>query len=348
MPLSLEIEIKLASSPSILEKLRELPQLSGDDQTAAIPPAALPAQQVELSPAMDVAQGFQSVAWNCFAHLLANYPLVIASADPEGVHQTRVAIRRLRTALAFFEDIASDEIGTVLRAELKAIALALGPARDLHVLVERVAATVRASDDDLNEMLAHLAMQRGRALASAQSLLAAEPFQRLLLEFAAWLEGGDWLNRKGETGANQPLVPFAARILSRQRRKVRHVGKRLANLPDKGRHRLRIDAKKLRYATSFFASLFTDNGTARDRDSFAEALRQLQDSLGELNDIAVANAHRDELFADLEAITAARHAAQLGVLLAAQEKARRKLLKTADRSLDVIANGTAWWKADKK
>lgn len=313
-----------------------------------LPPVAVKTQPVPLSPAMDVALAFQCVAWNCLEQLLANYPLVITSADPEGVHQTRVAIRRLRAALTLFEDMTRDEIGTVLRAELKALAMALGPARDLHVLVERVTAAARNADDDLDEMLDHLTRQRETALASAQALLAAKPFQRLLFEFAAWLEAGEWLSRKSETGADQSLVPFAAGTLSRQRRKLRHVDRRLDDLSDADRHRLRINAKKLRYATSFFAALFTDDATARDRDTFGRALRQLLDSLGELNDLAVAAASRHELFADLDAITAARQAAQLGVLLAAQEKSRHKLFEIADRSLHVIANAPAWWKAPLK
>jgi inorganic triphosphatase YgiF len=312
-----------------------------------LPPVAVQTQPVPLSPAMDVARACQCVAWNCLGQLLANYPLVITAADPEGVHQTRVAIRRLRAALTLFADVTSDEIGTVLRAELKAVALALGPARDLDVLVARVTAAAQAADDDLGEMLDHLVSQRGTALASAKALLAAEPFQRLLFQFAAWLEGGAWLSRTGETGADQPVMPFAAHILSRRRRKLRHVDKRLAHLSDADRHRLRINAKKLRYATSFFAALFTDDATATDRASFGTALRQLQDSLGELNDLAVAAASKDELFADLDPITAARQAARLGMLLAAQEESRRRLFEIAHGSLHVIANTPAWWKARK-
>jgi CHAD domain-containing protein len=212
-------------------------------------------------------------------------------------------------------------------------------------LFERVAVAARVDDEDFSEMLTHLATQRDKAVASAQALLSTESFQRLLFEFAAWLEAGEWLNRKGDTGGNQPLLPFAARVLSRRRRKLRRVDDRLADLPHAVLHRLRIDAKKLRYASSFFVSLFPAKANASLRSSFAKALARLQDNLGVLNDMAVAAAGRETLFAELEPITAAKQAAQLGGLLEAQDKSRRKLLKEAERSLAEIAKAPAWWKA---
>lgn len=123
----------------------------------AVPPAAAHAKPVRLSPAMNVAQGFHAIAWNCLEQLLANYPMVIATGDPEGVHQARVAIRRLRAAGNVFAELTDDEAGPILRAELKAVAAGLGQARDLHVLLERASRAARAADGDLNDMLAHLA-----------------------------------------------------------------------------------------------------------------------------------------------------------------------------------------------
>lgn len=310
-----------------------------------LPPAAAHARPVKLSPAMDVARGFQTIAWSCLEQLLANYPLVIATGDPEAVHQSRVAIRRLRAACSLFADIIEDEGGPVFRAELKAVASGLGPARDLHVLFERVASAARTSEDNFSEMLDHLANLRNKAVASAQQLLATEPFQRFLFEFATWLETGEWLSRKGETGGDQPLSPFAARVLSQRRRKLRQVHSRMADLADADRHRLRIQAKKLRYASAFLMPLFSDKKAIKHRMNFTNALGKLQDSLGELNDMVVASNGRAELFVDLDVITAARQATQLEELLATAEKSRRTLLKRAEKALAEIGNTPAWWKA---
>ena len=309
-----------------------------------LPPAAAHARPVKLSPGMNVAKGFQAIAWNCLDQLLANYPQVIASGDPESLHQSRVAIRRLRAACSLFGDVVDDEAAPVLRAELKAVAKGLGPARDLQALLGQIASAARSGNHAPGELQAHLGARRDAAMQSAQALLAAGPFQRLLFELAGWIENGEWLARNGETGGDQPLVPFAARVLSRRRRKLRRHDS-LANMPDTTRHRLRIDAKKLRYAGEFFTSLFRDKASVKHRQAFAKTLERLQDSLGELNDLAVASSGRKALFEGLEPITAARLAAQFGGLLDVRVKSHRKLLKAAQRSVTKVADAPTWWKA---
>jgi triphosphatase len=75
--------------------------------------------------------------------------------------------------------------------------------------------------------------------------------------------------------------------LTRRWRKVRKKGKALAQLDARSRHKLRIQAKKLRYAAEFFSSLFTSKRGGKRRGQFLAALERLQDGLGDLNDIAV-------------------------------------------------------------
>ena len=307
-------------------------------------PAAVRAGPVKLSTNMDAARGFQAISWNCLGQLLANYPLVVASGDAEAVHQSRVAIRRLRAAWSLFRDVADDDVAPVLRAEFKAVANALGPARDLHVLIDRVSSAARASDQDAGELLAHLGARLDKATRSAQKLLAGGSFQRLLFQFAGWIEGGKWLNSNEKTGGCQPLVPFAARALSRRQRKMRRLCDPLSEMSDAARHQLRIDAKKLRYAAEFFATLYRGRKPTKQRQAFVNALGRLQEGLGELNDMIVATKARETLFEGLEPIAAARLAAQLDELLADHEKSRGKLLKAADRSLARVAGATAWWK----
>jgi CHAD domain-containing protein len=276
--------------------------------------------------------------------LLANYPLVVASGDPESLHQSRVAIRRLRAAFSLFGDVVDDEAAAVLRAELKAVAKGLGPARDLQALLDQIASDARSGNHATAELQAHLGARRVAAMQSAQALLGAGPFQRLLFELAGWIEDGEWLARKGETGGDQPLAPFATRVLSRRRRKLRrHDG--LANMLDTTRHRLRIDTKKLRYAGEFFTSLFRDKASVKHRQAFAKTLERLQDSLGELNDMVVAAAGRTVLFEDLKPITAARLEAQFESHLDSPGKSQRKLLNAAEQSLTKVADAPAWWKA---
>lgn len=306
--------------------------------------AAVRAGPVKLSASADTAKGFQTIAWNCLGQLLANYPLVVASGDPDAVHQCRVAIRRLRAACSLFKDVADDDEAPVLRAELRAVAMGLAPSRDLHVLIGQVLSAAKAGDHDAGELLAHLGARMDAAAQSAQQLLSGGSFQRLLFQFAGWIEGGNWLKRKGETGGDQPLAPFATRALSRRRRKMRRLKYPLSDMSDAARHQLRIDAKKLCYAAEFFASLYRGQNPTKQRLAFVKALGRLQDSLGELNDMIVASRARKTLFEGLEPIAAARLATQLEEFLDHQGKSRSKLLKLADRSLARVSGALAWWK----
>ncbi|SNT23369.1 CHAD domain-containing protein, partial [Sphingomonas laterariae] len=71
-------------------------------------------------------------------------------------------------------------------------------------------------------------------------------------------------------------------------RKVKKGGRDLAHIDDETRHEVRKDAKKLRYASEFFASLFERKRERRRHKRFISALENLQDQLGALNDLATA------------------------------------------------------------
>jgi inorganic triphosphatase YgiF len=296
-----------------------------------LPFSAVRAGDIPLTPAMSVGEGFRAIAWNCLAQLLGNYRAVIAGGDPDAVHQSRVAIRRLRAAFSLFGAAVADDHTAPFRAEWKAAAAGLGPVRDLDVLIERIAASGDANDD----LLASLRARRAAALGEAQALLAGSQFQQLLLGFAEWLE-------RDMPPAPAPLAPFAAEVLRRRRRKLVR-GEALASLPDEALHALRIQGKKLRYAVEFFAALYP----GERRRAFGKALGKLQEALGGVHDLAVAQHAPDALFADLDPIAAAGHAAQLSALLAAHGPKRKRLIAAAAKALDRVAHAPAWWKARK-
>ncbi|MGE3691077.1 MAG: CHAD domain-containing protein [Novosphingobium sp.] len=309
-------------------------------------PAAERAQPLVLSPGMTAAAGFQTIAWNCLSQLLANYPLVIETGDAEAVHQSRVAIRRLRAAFTLFGGAIEDTALRPLRAELKAAAGALGPARDLQVVVERALLAIGQADIDSGDLLTQLGASRANAVRSAQDMLSGRDFQLLLSKIALWIEAGEWLGRSCNSTGDRQLMDLASKVLSRHRRKVRKLGGNLRKMPDASRHRLRIEVKKLRYATEFFASLFRQKKAVKHRKSFTRALASLQDSLGELNDLAVASAGRTDFFESLEPVAAARLTANLAQLFDAHRTSRRRLLKRAEASLEEIVDSPSWWSGD--
>lgn len=312
----------------------------GQALALALPFAAVRATEVALAPGMDVAQGFRAVAWNCLAQLLGNCREVVTSGDPDAIHQSRVAMRRLRAAFSLFGASVADAQTPVFRAEWKAAASALGPARDLHVLIQRVEAAVAESGGDAGGLLQHLRGKRAAATRAAQTALAGTAFQHLLIRFAEWLEGG-------MPPAPEPLITFAKGILGKRRRKLAN-NRALDELPDEALHALRIKGKKLRYAAEFFSALYPGDAGRKARRGFGKALGKLQDCLGSVNDLAVAQEQRESLFADLEPIVAAGHSAQLAELLESHGPTRKQLIRAAGRALDRVADAPAWWQARAK
>jgi hypothetical protein len=106
-------------------------------------PQPVKAVQIALEPEANVQSAFQIIAWACIHQLIANQP-VMRSGDPDGLHQMRVALRRLRAAISLFSDVFADTQTDTVKSELKWIAGELGPARELDVFSKRVVKPVQA------------------------------------------------------------------------------------------------------------------------------------------------------------------------------------------------------------
>src|SRR5262249_12789078 len=125
-----------------------------------------------------------------------------------------------------------------------------------------------------------VARKRRAASARARDAVACARFRALLFEVAVWLESGPWMNPADDLVRSRGEVRievFAAEQLRRRLRKVRKRGKQLAQLDANKRHKLRIQVKKLRYASEFFSGLFQGKKAMRRQKKFMPALKQLQD-----------------------------------------------------------------------
>ena len=250
------------------------------------------AVSVDLHRDMDARDGFRAIARSCLKQIVANVPALRAD-DPEGVHQMRVGLRRLRAAMSLFGDILGDRETAAIKRELKWLTQELAESRQLEVLIRRVVAPAKRRQtpaSGLSSFARDIDRQRAQALDRAQGAVGSVRFRRLLVEVAAWIETGQWaLPQDGliRGRAEMPVVEFAAGELNRRWRKLRKKCKTLQKLSPRRRHKLRIQDKKLRYASEFFASLFPGRKAARRRNALLTRLERLQDGLGDLNDIVV-------------------------------------------------------------
>jgi CHAD domain-containing protein len=231
------------------------------------------------------AEAFSAVVSHLTLAMLANVPAAHAGETPVGVHQTRVALRRLRSALSLFKDLAGPE-GAAASAGLKALAACLGPARDWDVFLGgRLAelAAAFAGDDRIAALRDDAEAEREAAYAALRTALDAPRFRLLCLSLASLA--------RAPLDAPEPATGFAARALNRRLKRVLRHGEDLTGLPAPELHALRLDAKRLRYAGEMFGPLYGERKVRR----FLRALAAVQEELGHLNDIAVATALLDHL-----------------------------------------------------
>jgi CHAD domain-containing protein len=250
------------------------------------------ASSVELAPKQSVQAAFQSIARACLHQLCANTGPVRAG-DAEGIHQARVSVRRLRAAISLFSAMLRGTQTEGIKRELKWLTGEFGPAREADVFMESVVKPVADADQKargVTQLKDDLMNRRNVEFARAQSAVNTARFRALTLDAAAWIETGEWMYAGG-AGKDQQrkaaIVETAAEQLNRRWKKLVKRGKYLDTLDSRQRHVLRIAAKKLRYASEFFAGVFPGKQAARRRKKFIAGLKELQARLGELNDIVV-------------------------------------------------------------
>lgn len=253
------------------------------------PPGVPKAPSPGLRKRMTAIEAVQAIGDACLDHYLGAEDVLRREHDPEAIHQMRVALRRLRSALTLFGPLTASPDGKRLKDEIKWLAGELGRARDLDVFMEEVLTPVRARMPEtagLESLRHHVEGLRSEAYAQAVAASGSARAGALLLDLAAWLRDGDWLTAEAShTLGGRPIRELATEILERRARKVRKTGRGFKRLDAPHRHRVRIEVKKLRYALDFFGGLFK----RRPVKAYRRHLATLQDSLGGLNDIAVAH-----------------------------------------------------------
>jgi triphosphatase len=211
---------------------------------------------------------FHVVARAALTQIEANARGVLLSDDPEFLHQLRVGMRRLRSALRAFRRLVPRKDAKRLVRSLRKVSPKLGAARDWDVLVARLEAAEAAP-----HLLSRARAKRDAARRNARRALIARSFAGI----------GPRLRALTLADSKAPLAEFGAAALARAHRRLMARADGADWLDAAERHALRIRVKRLRYSCEFFASTFP----AKRTTPYVAALKDLQDILGALNDIAV-------------------------------------------------------------
>jgi triphosphatase len=313
-------------------------------------PAPVKALPVAVTRDFTAGAALQAIANACLHQLIANQPL-IRIGKPEGLHQTRVAVRRLRAALSLFGPMLTDPESTELKSQLRWLTGELNPARELDVFIGRVMRLMTDGHRDrlgLAALLKDLRQRRAQAYARVGSACNSYRFRDLVLNTAAWIEVGDW-TRNGDELARalrrRSIVETAADELQRRWKNIHKRGKHLRKLSPRRRHKLRIQTKKVRYAAEFFVEVFPGKRAHKRREAFVTRLEKLQDALGDLNDISVHGGLSAGLAQDGDGTRKMhrRKAFAAGRLSGFEEARMASVLRDANRACRAFARSKPFW-----
>ena len=241
-------------------------------QSLLVPVAA---RQPLLDTLVPADEALRVILFETLAQVNANVPVVVEARSSEGLHQLRVGLRRLRTALRLTESPSLTE----LDARAKVFINLVGTARDLDVFLGELfvpAVTELGSRRGFDILMARAERLRDGAWQTAVAQIGGPEFRQFDEDVAAAARSVTWTSEAKTIGVVAPPV------LDRALRRAKNRGRHFRELAPPERHRLRIALKKLRYASEFFAPLYPQNAVKR----WIEPLKELQDMLGHLNDVA--------------------------------------------------------------
>lgn len=309
------------------------------------------ADKLDLSPAATVEGTLCQIVRSCLFHFTANEACSLKGEDPEGVHQMRVALRRLRSALSLFRPFVPPEQHAWLVGEVKWLAGALGQARDWDVFSEELLDPVRQAfpdnghtgtlPADLEALAAAARARRERAYEGVRAAIGSERYTQFQLRLGAWLEAKGWRAQpvnEQSVRLFQPVTTLADQLLEKRHRKARKAGRGFESLPPEARHQLRIALKKLRYAAEFFRALYEDKTARR----YLQLLAGFQDSLGHLNDVATASRLLGSLGEDGPPLKAAEARAS-GIVIGWHARGVAEGEASLVRSWDRFAEAKPFW-----
>jgi CHAD domain-containing protein len=218
--------------------------------------------------------------------------------DVEEVHDMRVAIRRMRSAVRLLGAYYKRAVVRAYSDELRNLAWVLGQVRDLDVLIgdiQEFQATLEAEQQAaLQEAIDELERQRTDAREDLIEVLDSRRYRKFVKSFSGFVTTPE----AGARPAAEGIVPTQVRhvlpgMIYNHLAAVRAYDTVLPDVPTPTFHSLRIEFKRLRYTVSLFEELL-----GSQIGDFIDEIKALQDCLGHMNDAATARTHLNGLLAD--------------------------------------------------
>jgi CHAD domain-containing protein len=246
------------------------------------------AAPLDLHPELSAEAALQRIGRACLDHMLRNEDAALAG-DPEGIHQMRVAVRRLRAILSTFAPLLPRDQRRWASDELRWLADSLGETRNLDVFAADLLRPAREAlppASEFERLAAAVERRRCAAHKDAVKAISSTRYTEAVLALLRWFDGCEWRAEGDAARLGQPVGQIAPLLLERCRRQALKRARHFADQSPAKRHRLRIALKKLRYAVELLGSLYDP----ADTKQFTQRLKRLQEDLGAINDVRVGRA----------------------------------------------------------
>lgn len=279
------------------------------------------ARPLTLATDATLAEARHAILFNCLQQVQDNEQAVIHTDHAEALHQMRVGVRRLRSALKLLRGVSP--CPQQIRDDWHWLAQVLGQARDWEVLGSATLARVQANPGGpggLHDLPALVQEQVVAQRQQAAQALQSPRYTRLLLQMGYWLltgSGAGIITSMGMgmgvgTGAGAgpgldtngiSAAEFSRHTMQRLHKALLKRARRMSDTDAASIHRTRIAAKQARYALEFFRTLYRGKALRK----YLATLEATQEALGRHNDLEVADHLLQQL--DKEQHTAATHIA---------------------------------------
>ncbi|MFL6817189.1 MAG: CHAD domain-containing protein [Bradyrhizobium sp.] len=294
---------------------------------------AVHAEPIKLTKDMEPSDAFRTIAHSTVRHFAANADAV-HNFDPEGIHQMRVGLRRLRAAISLFSGLVPERTEEI-KNELKWLTSELAPAREIDVFKQKIGrrALKVVPLEGTKALEEEFAARGNAAIEHARNAVSSERYRTLLITLLQWIE----LSQDApDRGARIKTVKFARKELHRRLKKVGKTGRALKNLSGRERHKFRIKIKKARYAVEFFESLFPGKHDRKQLTRLFDHLKNVQDALGSLNDFIAHQRMAADVALNAPAQNRRARAFASGVVLGREDVAVKPLVKTAAKEVAAL------------
>lgn len=226
----------------------------------------------------------------CFEQITANIDVVLETDAPEGPHQLRIGLRRLRSAFGLFKPIIGHPEMTRLGEEAKFVGAEVGALRDLDVIITDLidpAHEENPAENGFNALRSAIESRRSGTRDTLRDLLRGERVQAFQIDLARFIETRRWLAPEDfEQTARlaMPISDHSCAALNKRWKSVRKHARGIDHLTIDERHELRKELKKLRYVIEFMGPLYA----SKKVNAFVRKMKRLQNVFGDLNDLAMA------------------------------------------------------------